>query len=113
MAEQELTDLRVVGEDIILNDSGDLDVISGFDNVLQSVALDTRDVTHFHVGNQLTTDAVYEIQNAITNSLRNDPQVSDPISVEPSQLDTESNEIEFEVTTIDNENFTLDIVLPE
>lgn len=113
MPEQELTDLRIVGEDIILNEQGDVDLVSGFENVKQSVALDVRDVTNFQVGSFITETAIYEIQNSITQSLINDPQVSNPISVSPSLINTEENEIEFEVTLQDNNTFTLDLVLPE
>lgn len=113
MAEQELTDLRVAGEDIVVEDGGDLAMIDGFDNVLQSVALDARNVTYTGVGDQLTELNIYDMRSAIEDSLRNDPQITDPISVEPTQIDEETNEVTFEVTTKDNEEFTLDLVIPD
>lgn len=113
MPEQELTDLKINNEDITLTEQGDLDLISGFDDVLQSVALDVRDVTHFEVGNQLTELNIYDMMDAIKRSLRNDPQITEPISVEPTQINEETNEITFTVTTHDNENFSLDIVIPD
>lgn len=113
MPEQELTDLHVRGEDIFVNEVGDLDLIRGFDNVLQSVALDVRDIIHFEIGNQITIDNIYAIQDAINRSLLNDPQVTNPISVTPTQINEEANELTFTVTTHDNEEFTLDLVLPE
>lgn len=113
MPEQELTDLRIAGEDITLTEQGDLDLVNGFDNVVQSVALDVRDVTHFEIGNQLTELNIYNVKDAIKRSLHNDPQITTPITVEPTQINEQTNEVTFSVTTHDNENFSLDIVIQD
>jgi hypothetical protein len=111
--EQELVDLTVARNDIRVNETHDLALISGIENVKQSVALDVRDVAHFHVGDQLTSNNVFDVRAQVERSLNADPQISAPTSVVVDAVDLESHTINFTVTTHDNEDFTLDIVLPE
>lgn len=113
MAEQELRDLAIERNDIALNETGDLAMVDGMDSVRQSVALDVRDIAHFEIGATLTSDTVFELQASIEQSLRRDPQITTPITIEPESIDKQSGVINFHVTTRDNEEFTLDIVLPE
>jgi hypothetical protein len=111
--EHELFDLKVVGEDITLDDSGDLATVSGIDNVAQSAALDVRDELQYAVGDTLTTDAVYDVQQTIHDALAADPQLATPVSVTLESISTEGNELTFSVECLDNEDFTLDMVLPD
>lgn len=113
MSEQELFDLAVRGEDIYLDEGGDLATVRGFDNVIQSAALDVRDELQFTIGDTLTTDAIYNVQQTIHDALSRDPQLAEPVSVTLESVNTEGNELTFSVDCIDNEEFTLEMVLPE
>lgn len=113
MAEQELRDLEVQRNDIGLDDGGDLAFVTGMDNVKQSVALDIRDVTHFDVGGTLTSDTTFALRDEIKRSLQTDPQITTPITVELDSVDKNAGVVNFAITTRDNEEFTIDMVLPD
>lgn len=110
--EQELRDLLIKRDDIILNQTNDLELVSGIDNVKQSVALDVRDVAHFAVGSSITSTTIYELTAAIERSLATDPQITPPTSVKLESINQDANILNYHVVTRDNEEFTLEMVLP-
>lgn len=111
--EPELTSLAVRNEDLYFDDGGSFERVSGIDNVMQSVALDVRDTLQSSIGDMLTTDVVFELEQQIHNAMIADPQVTDPISVAATRVNRDTNELTFTVTVRDNEEFTVDMVLPE
>lgn len=111
--EQELTDLLIDRNDIRLNKTNDIALVDGIENVKQSVALDVRDITHFAIGSNINANTIYDVTAAIERSLAADPQITAPTTVELQSINKDANELQFDITTRDNEGFTLDLVLPE
>lgn len=112
-AEQELTSFAIRNEDLYFDDGGSFERVNGIDNVMQSVALDVRDTVQSSIGGMLTTDVVFELEQQIHNAMLADPQVSDPISVSATSVNRETNALTFTVTVRDNEEFTVDMTIPE
>lgn len=111
--EPELTSLAIRNEDIYLDGGGSFERVSGIDNVLQSVALDARDVLQFSIGDTITTGTIFELETQLKAAMMADPQVTDPISVAVSSIAPDNNEIGFSITTHDNEEFEVSMVLPD
>lgn len=97
------------GKDIHLDDANDLALVSGRDNLEQSVAIAAGDAIERFVGGNIDGTTVALLEERIRQALDADPQVESVQSVTVEQFDKRNNSISLDVTVEENENFSIQV----
>lgn len=98
-------------KDIFVDEAGDISLVSGIDQLAQSVGIDIFDETQDFTGSKLTGLTIGRLEAQIRDGLDNDPQLDDIVSVTIRSFDEEAGNVFIEVVTTANNEFTLPIEL--
>lgn len=103
-----LTDIRLTEDrDVAFDDTGDIAVVSGQDNVNQQIGMDVLDITHDTVGDALTATNIERLRSAIQTALDEDEQVDDVHGVSVKSIGDNDQSISFDVRVSPDTSFTL------
>lgn len=107
-----LTDIKVNRQrDVETDDTNDLAVVSGIDNVQQSVGNNVSDITQALVGTKLTGARVGALEQGIEDALEDDPQVGTVGEVTVTEFNKQTNTVRASVTMEKNEDFKLEMII--
>lgn len=96
-------------QDIFLDDTNDLALVSGDAQLEQSIAIDVLDVTEQFVGSSITAQSIGLLEQRIREALNDDPQVGTVRDVNVSEYDKRTNSITAEVSLSEDEDFTIEV----
>jgi hypothetical protein len=96
-------------KDIHLDDGNDLALVSGQQQLQQSVAIDVFDELQDFVAGRITGQEVGLLEERIRVGLNEDPQVGEIVRVNVTEYNQTSSTIDVEVQVADNEDFELTI----
>jgi len=94
-------------KDIHLDGANDLALVSGVDQLKQSVAIDVMDEIQDFIGGRVTGRNIGLLEERLRQAFNDDPQLDEVVSVNITQYDQRTNELTIEAKTIENEEFTL------
>lgn len=97
------------GKDIFLNDANDLALVSGREQLQQSIAIDVLDVTRDFVGSSITAQSIGLLEQRILEALEDDPQVGVIRDVSIMEFDKRTNTVTVEVSLAENDDFTIEV----
>lgn len=107
-----LQDIEVTEDkDVRVDSSNDLALVSGADNLEQSVALSVLDVTSELVGEGLRGEQLAILEQRVEQALRGDPHVGSIQRIRVERFDAESGTVTIEATVRDNDDFTVDLTV--
>lgn len=95
--------------DVYLDDVNDLALVSGNDQLQQSIAIDVLDVTQQFVGSKISAQSVGLLEQRILEALNEDPQVGTIRNVSVEEFDRRNNSVTVQVTLLENEDFTIEV----
>lgn len=95
--------------DIFIDDTNDIGVVTGSEQLEQSVALDILDVTRDFVGRRLSANNVGILEERIRQSLESDEQLGPIESVVVEEYNRQNNTIVSTVRTRANNEFELEV----
>ncbi len=105
-----LTDLSVNEDrDIYLDGSNDLATTSGVDNLHQSIALSTLDITENFISTGVSAEDLAYLETRVEQYLANDPQVGTVLSVRTESVNRQSGEINMRVYLTENTDFEVTV----
>lgn len=101
-----VTDLGLnENKDVYIDSSNDLGLVSGIDQLTQSVGIDVFDETSQLIGNKLTGQQIGRIESQITAALNDDPQLADVVDVTIESYNITNGTIDISVLTVADESF--------
>mgnify|MGYP000565407382 CR=1 FL=1 len=104
------TDLRLnEDKDIAIDDANDLALVSGVDQLEQSVAIGVLDEIQTFLGSRVTGARIGRLEERIQTGLSEDPQVGTITNVSVETFDRQTNTISVDVSVLQNNDFTLEI----
>lgn len=104
------TDIDLDGnKDVHLDSTNDLATTSGVEQLQQSVGIDVLDELQAFISGRLTGSNVGQLEERIRSGLDDDPQLESVRNVTITQFDRQTNTIDITVSTIKNEDFTLEV----
>lgn len=96
-------------KDIRLDASNDLSLVSGEQQLQQSVAIDVMDEVRGLLSRGLTGKGIGLLEERVRSGLEQDPQVGAVRSVSVESFDRASASVQIDVTLVRNEDFTLNL----
>jgi len=96
-------------QDIFLDDTNDLALVSGDAQLEQSIAIDVLDVTEQFVGSAITAQSIGLLEQRIREALNDDPQVGTVRDVNVSEYDKRTRAITADVSLSEDEDFTIEV----
>lgn len=104
-------DIRWNGQDIVIDETGDIGTVGGTDVLEQSLAILVRDEIRDLVGRTVTPSALAEAEAAINRAIERDNWVSGVRSLALTTVDKQTNTIVVEAQTTANETFQTQVQL--
>lgn len=95
--------------DTHLDETNDLAVTSGVEQLQQSVGIDVMDELEDFVAGRLTGENIGRLEERIRQGLDADPQLSDVRNVTIEQFNRQNNTVQIGVHVVENEDFTLTV----
>jgi len=95
-------------KDIHLSGANDLSLVSGEDQLKQSVAIDAMDEIQEFIGGRVTGKNVGLLEERLRQAFNDDPQLDEVVSVNVVEYDRRTDALTIEATTVENEDFTLE-----
>jgi len=104
------TDIRL-GEDkdIVINDANDIGLVSGVQQLEQSVAIDVLDEIERFLGSAVTGTRVGKIEERIQTALQNDEQVGTVTNVSVEEFDRRDGSLNVSVSLLRDDDFTITV----
>lgn len=104
-------DLRINSDrDIEISDGGDLRLtVSREENIAQSVAISTSGIVRQLLGGTVNANLLERMVTIITQTLNNDPQISQVVAVNIVEINRANNSIRVQVILTDDDDFFIDL----
>jgi hypothetical protein len=104
------TDLDLNSDkDIHIDGSNDLATVSGIEQLEQSVAIDVMDEVQEFIGGRVTGKNLGLLEERFRQAINEDPQVVSVRTLNITEYDRRTDTISVEISTIENEDFTLEV----
>lgn len=105
------TDIKISEDDrnIFVDSTGDIATIGGLNNLEQSVAIGVMNATKQFIGSRITGTTVGLLEERVREALNDDPQIKGITSVDIQEFDRGSNTIIMDITTSQDETFTIGV----
>lgn len=104
------TDLRLNEEkDIHLDAGNDLALVSGEEQLRQSIGIDVLDEISAFVGSRITGTNIGRLEERIRKGLNDDPQLAAVRNVTIEQFDRRDDTVEITAEVVGDDDFTLEI----
>lgn len=95
--------------DVFLDDTNDLALVSGSEQLEQSIAIDVLDETQLLVGSRISAQSLGLLEQRIKEALNEDPQVGTVRNVSVSKFDKRDDTVTVNVSLSENDDFTIDV----
>lgn len=96
-------------KEVYLDDVNDLAIVSGDDQLEQSIAIDVMDVTQRFAGRRVTAQSIGLLEQRILEALEEDPQVGTIRMVSVEEFDKRNDTVTVAVSLLEDEDFTIEV----
>jgi len=104
------TDLKLnEGKDIHLDTGNDLALVSGKQQLRQSIGIDVLDEISAFIGGRITGTNIGRLEERIRKGLDEDPQLAEVRNVTIEQFDRRDDTVEITAEVVGDDNFTLEV----
>lgn len=95
--------------DIRFNDAHDIDLVTGEENLQQSIEIAAKNAVRDFVGRPLDGESVGVLEGRLQRILDSDPQVGTVVDVEVVEYDRRSESVVIEAHLMKNDNFEVEL----
>lgn len=106
-----VTDIKWDGQDIVRAPDGDIQTVTGTENIEQSLAILVRDEIDDVIGKTITPGTLAEMEDALSQAVSRDPQVTGIVSLSITEINKQDNTISVKAETSEDETFVSEIDL--